>query len=194
MMSLFLPLLALAAPPPAPPPPAAPAAAAPVDEARFRRFIRVLPDSPEAAAPAPAPDPAEAARLLSLNPGRERDIAAALQADARCTAPVGRAAVMRMMRHVANRLGPEKLDRMIAFYEGVDLKVFDRLGTSAGTLAAADEAELARIRSAYPIDDFAAAMQESGNVMWEDAELMAASMKCADARKATFTRAKLRAY
>jgi|GEM_PF-3462965 len=191
MISLLLPLLALAAAPPAPPPPASP----PVDEARFQRFVRVLPDSPATAAAAPpAADPLEAVRLAKLNPGRERDILALLRADAQCTAPIERAAVLRMMRHVADRLGPEKLDRMIAFYESADLKVLDRLGASGAALSAADEAELARLQSAYPIGDFAAAMEESGKAMWEDAELLDASMKCSAVRDAAFKKAKLRAY
>jgi len=190
MMSLLLSLLALAPPASAPPPAAAPA----VDDARFQHFIRVLPDSPDSASAPPAADPLEAARLAKLNPGRERDILALLRKEAECSAPLGRDAVLRMMRHVADRLGPEKLDRMIAFYESADLKVFDRLGAAGGARSAADQAELDRILSAYPLHDFAAAMDESGKAMWEDTELMEASMKCSEARDAAFRKAKLRAY
>jgi len=193
MISLLLSLLALAPPTPAPPQPAAPAAV-PVDEARFRHFIRVLPDSPDSASAPPAPDPLEAARLAKLNPGRERDILALLRTDAECSAPLGRDSVLRMMRRVADRLGPEKLDRMIAFYEGADLKAFDRIGAAGGARSAADQAELDRILSAYPLRDFAAAMEEGGKAMWDDAELMAASMKCSEARDAAFRKAKLRDY
>jgi hypothetical protein len=194
MIALLLPLLALAAAPPsAPPPPAA----APVDEARFQRFIAVLPDSASLERETPAPDPAEKARLVALNPGRERDVAAALQAEAVCTAPLSREAVLKMMHAVADRLGPEKLDRMIAFYGSADFKILDRLASpdaSGPPSSAAETAEMDRIRAAYPIDDMAAAMDSSGGVIWQDPALAAGFEKCADAREAAFTKAKLRAY
>jgi hypothetical protein len=190
MSLLLLPLLALAAAPPPPPP-------APVDAARFDRFVRALPDSPGGPTAGAAPDPAEAERLAKLNPGREREIAAALRAEAECTAPLSREAVLKMMHGVADRLGPSRLDRMIAFYEGADYKAFDRLGarSAAGEpLSAAETAELDRIRSAYPLDEFAAAMQASGNAIWTDPALAAGFSRCADSREQAFRKAKLRAY
>lgn len=187
MTPLLLSLLALAAAPPSAP--------APVDEARFQRFMEVLPETSSPAAP--AANPAELAELAKLNPGRERDIAAVLEADARCTAPVSRGAVLRMAHIVADRLGPEKLDRMIAFYQSPDFKTIDRLAPRAAAgpaLSDAEKAEMERIRAAYPLDAFAAAMQASANSIWEDPETAAGLAKCADSREAAFQRAKLRQY
>jgi len=182
-MPLSLLLLALAAP--ASPPP--------VDEARFQHFLRVLPDGKEARAS--GPDPAELARLVKLNPGREKDVEAVLAADARCTAPAREAAVLRMARATADRLGPERLDRMIAFYEGPDLARFNALvpGRPGGkALSAAEQAELDRLLAAYPLRAFAEAMQASGNAVFTDEAVGAALAKCADARLAAFKRARLK--
>src|SRR5436305_12506490 len=105
MPALILLLAAIAA---APPPP--------VDEARFQHFLKVLPDSKDR--PGAGADPGEVARLAARNPGRQKEIEAILAADASCTAPAREAAMLRMARATADRLGAERLDRMIAFYEG----------------------------------------------------------------------------
>lgn len=182
-MPALLLLLAAIAAAPAPPP---------LDEARFQHFLRVLPDSTDAARA--GADPSELARLVKLNPGREKDVEAILAADARCTAPARAAAVLRMARATAERLGPERLDRIIAFYEGPDFPRFVALvaGSADGKrLPDAQQAELDRLVAAYPIREFGEAMQSSGGAVFTDEAIGAVFAKCADARMAAFARAKL---
>jgi hypothetical protein len=170
----------------APPPP-------PVDEARFQHFMRVLPDAKEPARD--GPDPVEIARLKALNPGHEREVEAVLDADARCTAPVRHIATLRMARAAADRLGPDKLDRMIAFYEGPDFPRFAKLTApqpDGKPLAPAGQAELNRLIAAYPLEAFAEAMQSGSNAVFLDPEVGAGFAKCADTRLAAFEKAKLK--
>jgi hypothetical protein len=188
MPALLFVLAALAAPPAAPPPPPPP----PVDETRFQHFLKVLPDAKEP--PRAGADPAEVARLAERHPGREKEIEAILAADARCTAPAREAAMLRMVHATADRLGPERLDRMIAFYEGPDFARFAALGPDRAAdkpLSAAEKAEFDRIVAAYPLREFAEAMQASGDGLFTDPAIGAVFAKCADARAAAFQRAKL---
>jgi hypothetical protein len=169
------------------------AAPAPVDEARFQHFLKVLPDAK--AAPSIGADPAETARLSKLNPGRQKEVEAVLAADARCTAPAREAAILHMARAAADRLGPERLDRMIAFYEGPDFPRFNALvDAQAGgkSLSPADKTEFDRLVAAYPLREFAEAMQVSGNALFTDEAVGAVFARCADARVAAFARAKLK--
>jgi hypothetical protein len=169
-----------AAPPPA------------VDEARFQHFLKVLPDAKER--PRTGVDPAEVARLAKRNPGREKAIEAILADDARCTAPAREVAMLRMARATADRLGPERLDRMIAFYEGPDFARFAALGPDRPAdkpLSAAEKAELDRLVAAYPLREFAEAMQASGDGLFTDPAVGGAFAKCAEARMAAFERAKI---
>lgn len=181
MPALILLLAAIAA---APPPP--------VDEARFQHFLKVLPDSKDR--PGAGADPAEVARVAARNPGRQKEIEAILAADASCTAPAREAAMLRMARATADRLGPERLDRMIAFYEGPDFARFAALGPDRPAdkpLSAAEKAELDRLTAAYPLREFAEAMQASGDGLFTDPGIGGVFAKCADARMAAFQRAKL---
>jgi len=188
MPALLLVLAALAAQPAAahaaPPPP--------VDEARFQHFLKVLPDAKES--PPAGADPAELAGLARRNPGREKEIEAILAADARCTAPARQAATLRMARATADRLGRERLDRMIAFYEGPDFARFAALGPDRPAdkpLSAAEKAELDRIVAAYPLREFAEALRAGSDSLFTDAAIGAVFARCADARMAAFARAKL---
>jgi hypothetical protein len=168
------------------------AAPAPVDEARFQHFLKVLPDAKER--PRTGVDPAEIVRLAKRNPGRAKEIEAILVADARCTAPGREAALLRMARATADRLGPEHLDRMIAFYEGPDFVRFAALGPDRPAdkpLSAAEQAELDRLVAAYPLREFAEAMQASGDGLFTDPSVGGVFAKCAEARTAAFERAKL---
>jgi hypothetical protein len=181
MPPVLLFLAALAAPTPPP-----------VDEARFQHFLKVLPDARER--PRAGADPADLERLAKRNPGREKEIEAILAADASCTAPAQAAAVLRMARATADRLGPERLDRMIAFYEGPDFTRFAALGPDRPAdkpLSAAEQAELDRLVAAYPLREFAEAMRASGDGLFTDPAIGGAFAKCAEARMAAFERAKL---
>jgi len=172
---------------------AAPALPPPVGEARFQHFLKVLPDAKER--PRTGVDPAEVAALAKRNPGREKEIEAILAADASCTAPAREAALLRMARATADRLGPERLDRMIAFYEGSDFARFAALGPDRPAdkpLSAAEKAELDRLAAAYPLREFAEAMQASGDGLFTDPAVGGVFAKCADTRLAAFERAKLR--
>jgi hypothetical protein len=165
----------------------------PLDEALFQHFLKVLPDAKEP--PRTGADPAEVARLATLNRGRERDVETLLAADAACTAPVRQAAVLRMARATADRLGREKVDRMIAFYEGPGFVRWQELASAVRADAApspGERAEMARLTAAYPLQDFADALQAGSQVLFTDGGLGAAFSKCADARVAAFAKAGLK--
>jgi hypothetical protein len=95
---------------------------------------------------------------------------------------------------VARQLGDEKLGRLIAFYEGEDKARLNALmaRTSQGeTLPAADEAELERIMSAYPLTEFAEAFNPFNPALWQE-EPLAEITRCENRRDEAFARLGLR--
>ncbi len=155
---------------------------APASDAVIDRFMAAIPD------PGSDPDPQELTYFTSLNPDRAAAVAPILQSFSNCRAAYGRQAV----RRVAGALGEERLTRLIAFYEGEDFRTFDRLvSRPEEELSTEEQAERGRIISAYPIEDFIAAMQPSNPAFSID-EAMEMLDQCERERDEAFQRQGLR--
>ncbi|HEX8064614.1 MAG TPA: hypothetical protein VF535_15545, partial [Allosphingosinicella sp.] len=107
--------------------PAQPAQAAP-SEALIDRFIAILPDREQIDSVDSEIDAGELKTLVALNPGKEAQVRSILQVNlTSCTGPAISAGTLRMLRTVARGLGAEKLQRLVAFYEGPDFAKFSAL-------------------------------------------------------------------
>ena len=156
--------------------------AVPAGDAVIDRFMAAIPD------PGSDPDPEQLAYFITLNPGRDADIAPVLQSFAECR----NAYAARALRNVAASLGSERLARLTAFYEGEDFRALDRITSRPEEeLTAQEQAERDRIISAYPIEDFVAAMQPSNPAFSMD-EAMAMLDQCERERDEALQRQGLR--
>lgn len=170
--------------------PPAPPAPAPASEAQVDRFLAVLPGHERLEQTDFDVDPAELERLGTLNPNHVDEIRGALDSYADCAGLANARLSTHIMRTVARALGDEKLGRMVAFYEHEDLAVLGPLMDRAGrgdSLSAAEQAEVDRIRTAYPIEDFGREMT-SFNPAFLDEPLLSAINACEQARDAAFER------
>jgi hypothetical protein len=157
----------------------APPAAA--SEALVQRFIASIPDRDEFEKPPSEIDPAELGRLVALNPGKEAQVRKVLTANLACTGPAIKAGGYRMLRTVAAELGEEKLKRLISFYEGPDYAAFAALAErmqAKGAPSAEDNAAMAKLMGAYPLQAFMEQMNRAPEIIAADEGFMADAVKC----------------
>jgi hypothetical protein len=171
------------------------AAQAVPSEALIERFIAVLPDREQLSAVEEI-DPGELRDLVALNPGKETQVRAILQANLACTGPAISAGTLRMLRTVGRNLGAEKLQKLVGFYEGPDYPAFKALaarmeGKAEPTVD--DKAALAKYMAAYPLQAFLDQMNRAGEIISADQAFMSAAMKCASEQVDALTAAGLKA-
>jgi hypothetical protein len=175
LVSKILAALVVAAQAEAPP-------AAPAGDALINRFIAVIPD------PGSEPDPTELEHLTTLNPGRSGEIVPILQRFSRCRNAYG----ITALRRVAAGLGEAQLTRLIAFYEGDDFRIFERLAARPEeALSEQERAERDRILAAYPLAEFMTAMQPS-NPVFSVEDALAMVERCERERDRTLDQRGLR--
>ena len=179
-----------ASPPPASSGPATPG----VTDLLYAEFLAALPH-PEDWDPGTEPDPGSLARLGALNPGREAEVRSILSDQARCLAPALVPATRRMLRAVADRLGPDKVRTLIGFYRSDEFRRFDAIDMARrkqGSVTPAQEAALERFAQANPVAiEFAQAVQRSAAFAAEDQAFMREAQRCAALRSEALARAKL---
>jgi hypothetical protein len=127
----------------------------PPDDAAIERFMKVLPDA-ETLDDEQAPDPDELARLRAINPGREAQVEAIMTTHSRCQSTLVNAKTAEMLRGIARDLGQEKVERLIAFYEGPDSPRVDYLFgriENGEELSSAEQAEVDGLLARYPIEE-----------------------------------------
>lgn len=164
------------------PVPAQAAPAAP-SEALVDRFIAVIPDREEIVGASSEIDPGELSGLVALNPGKEAQVRKILQANLACSGPAVTAGTLRMLRKVARDLGADRLQRLVAFYEGPDYAVFKSLAgrmEASPDPSAEDKAALARLMGAYPLQAFVDGMSRAPEIIAADEGFMTAATKCAE--------------
>lgn len=154
-------------------------------EALIDRFIAALPHQEELTKTEDKIDPAELARLAALNPGKEAQVRAVLQANLACTGPAITAGTLRVLRTVARNLGEVRLRKLIAFYQSPDYAAFETLATQMEGKAnpsSADSAAMARIMGTYPLQAFHDQMGQAGQLFMADKAFMDAAVACASKR------------
>lgn len=151
----------------------------PPSEAAIDAFIAALPPS---SAPALPDEPLDEDRLKSLvedHPGREREVRALFEGNRRCEEEAKEKSVTDGLRSAARSLGAPKLARLTAFYSGAEYAAFGQLtDRPADRLSLSERQELDRIRSDYPLDEFALAMKQSAERMWSEDGLFGALLRC----------------
>lgn len=175
------------------PPRMMPPLASPPSEAQVERFLASLPAEVKTGTPAMKLAPESVKRLIALNPGKEAQIEAILSAFGKCSQPAVVAGMERVHRMLARSplLGPEKLERLTAFFDGGGwaslTAIADRINKSA-TPSAADLAEREQLMAAYPLEDLAISLQiASLNAVHQGAFVDA--KKCEDERNAALAKA-----
>ncbi|MGZ8349261.1 MAG: hypothetical protein ACXWU2_04465 [Allosphingosinicella sp.] len=166
-------------------------APAPSSEALVDQFLRVIPDAELFNRVDRTADPTELQRLGQFNPGRTDDIRPVLETYAGCVGPPRNRMTVHVLRTVARGIGDEKLRRLIAFYQSPDAATLNRLASRTTTLSAAEQAEIERITSAYPLAEFAAAMRPNNPAFWQQ-DQVAEILRCDGERDQAFARLGLR--
>jgi hypothetical protein len=194
LAALAAALLAVQAPPLDQAPPAAETSVPPASEALVDRFMTAIPASAQGPADNRGADPIQLELLAEINPGRIEEIRPILEAEAACEGPLRREMNGRMLRGVAAGLGEEKLGRLVRFYEGDDYHLFERLGREeSGTLSESERAELERLLTDYPIEEYAQAISASFPAMFDD-PAMEPLIRCGLDRARAFERKGLRLF
>jgi hypothetical protein len=182
---------------PAQPASAEPASAVP-SEALIDRFIAVIPDRDQIDAIDTEVDAGELKALVALNPGKEAQVRSILQANlTTCTGPAISAGTLRMLRTVARDLGAEKLQRLVAFYEGPDFAKFSALAArmeGQATPSAEDKAAMAKLMGAYPLQAYHERLNSAGEIIAADDGFMTAATKCASEQMAALEAAGLKSH
>ncbi|MGZ8285003.1 MAG: hypothetical protein ACXW27_03950 [Allosphingosinicella sp.] len=151
-------------------------------EALVDRFIAVLPDRDAISAAGGEIDAGELSQLAALNPGKEAQVRAILQANLACTGPAIAAGSLRMLRTVARNLGDAGLRKLVSFYEGPDYAAFAALAARMEGKAkpsADDSAAMAKLMGTYPLQAFHQQMSRAEEIIAADQGFMSAAMKCA---------------
>lgn len=178
-------------------PASAQAAPAAPSEALIDRFLAVIPDRAEIDAVETEIDAGELKALAALNPGKEAQVRAILQANLACTGPAITAGTLRMLRTVARDLGQDKLQRLVSFYEGPDYAAFKALGArmeGGSASSPEDKAAMAKLMAAYPLQAFIDGMGRAGDIIASDQGFMTAAMKCASEQMAALEAAGLKSH
>jgi hypothetical protein len=166
---------------------------APVADAQLDRLLAALPESATIAADA-AEEASELAHLAALNPWRGEEIKAILDAANACAHRQDRVAARVTVGAAAARLGPRKVERLIQFYGSRHYPALRALAHRAAareTLSAPEKEELRRAPSAYPVREFALAMQRATKQL-VSAGRAPTYLACGADRDAAFERAALR--
>jgi hypothetical protein len=195
MKPLAIALAALLALQSQPGPAQAPAAAP--GEALVDRFIAVLPDRDEISSAAGEIDSAELSRLAALNPGKEAQVRAVLQANLACTGPAITAGSLRMLRTIARNLGEARVQKLVSFYTGPDYAAFGALAARMEGKAspdAADSAAMARLMGTYPLQAFHEQLSRAEEIIAADPGFMTAAMECASEQMEALEAAGLKSY
>lgn len=156
-------------------------AAAPA-EALVERFIAVLPDRDAISAAGGEIDAAELSRLAALNPGKEAQVRAVLEANLACTGPAITAGSLRMLRTVARNLGEARVQKLVSFYAGPDYAAFTALAARMDGKASpdpADSAAMAKLMGTYPLQAFHEELSRAEEIIAADPGFMSAAMECA---------------
>ncbi|TFI56979.1 hypothetical protein E2493_17450 [Sphingomonas parva] len=169
--------------------------AASVPEAVFQKFLSVLPDAQRLKGTTHSADPEELAAIAGLNPGKEARVRAILDTYETCAGPANDKALEGMFRRVAGKLGPEKIGRLTAFYEGGDLAradaLFGRL-RAGETLPEAEQAQADALLAKYPLPEFGDAMMHAGQDLMNDRAFMDTMMACSVTREEAFDKEGIR--
>ena len=169
------------------------AAPDPADEAQIDRLLEVVPHS--RADRERAPDPQHLADVEALNPGRGEEVRQLLEAEARCESTVVGSSLRNAFREMGRRLGRAKIDRLIAFYSGVDFRTFTSIEDRSGRgepISTADRETMERIMRDYPLIEMASLLT-SGELMPSGTPNMFESFEqCLIDTNAAFARAGLR--
>ena len=172
---------------------------APTPDGAIDRLVAVLPDRDRLDNATPRPvNPATVTQLNSLNPGREAEVMALLQATEVCLVPVFRQALRRSARLVIAGLGGHDVERMIAFYQGPDFRILETINArirAGAQLSNLQRREFTRILAAYPVRQFTAAMHDENVLqaaMMQDDAFLAGITRCAMARNEAFEQHGLR--
>lgn len=172
------------------------AAPLPPSDALIDKFISVLPDVSVANEVDRTPDAAELERLSRLNSGRAAEVRRILKAKAACTSTAENASAIAMMRRIARSVGAERVERIIAFYDGEDFNRFAELTGRAEegeTLASSQLAELERIDAAYGLRSFYDAMTAQKDEIIDDKVFVQAIRACQSNAVAALAQARLKA-
>lgn len=166
----------------------------PADEASIDRFMAVLPDA-ETLDDERGPDPGEMERLRALNPGREAQVETIMIANAHCRSAIVNRKTEELLRGIARGLGQEKLERMIAFYEGPESAradhLFDRI-ENGEELSPAEQAEADSILARYPIEEMMDGLDNLHLAIGKDQAFLDGLTACDRERTEAFTQADLR--
>ena len=156
------------------------------------RFMAALPDAHRLSEVDRTADPAELARLSRLNPGKADAIRPVLEAYAACASPINNAISESGLRFAAQQLGSAKLEQLIRFYEGEDVRRVVALTAQmgpGGTLPPAEQAELERILAAYPLAEFNALLTGGMPEFFAaQTDRIAALDRCTEAKEAALAR------
>ncbi|HEX8642615.1 MAG TPA: hypothetical protein VF702_01735 [Allosphingosinicella sp.] len=168
-------------------------APAPISEALVERLIAAYPDRPRHAVR--TADPALLERIEAANPGRRDSIREILIEDRRCTAPIYRAGNAALFREIAQVLGPDKVERLIRFYEGPAYRRYRQLvaRNGRGIATAPERSELARIVGDYQVSAFYEAFEAVAPRVRRELEASEGLVRCASALRASLEGAGLRA-
>jgi hypothetical protein len=166
-------------------------------EALIDRFVAVLPDREELQTRSIGIDAAELKRLADLNPGKEPQVRAILEANLACSGEAVTAGALRMVRTIARNLGEAKVKSLIRFYGGPDFAAFSTLATRMegnATPNAEDKAAMAKLVETYPLQAFHDQLNRAGQIIGADEGFMAAAIECASEQMAAFEAAGLKSY
>ena len=166
-------------------------------EALVERFLAVLPDSEELSSGGLEVDAEELKGLVALNPGKEAQVRAILQANLPCSREAATALALRMMRTIARDLGEARLQRLVSFYEGPDYAAFAALAqrmSGNSPPSPEDEAAMAKLMEAYPLQALHDGLGRSGEIIAADPHFMGAATKCASEQMAALEAAGLKSH
>ena len=184
-------LVLQAQPAPAQAPEAAPS------EALVDRFLAVLPDRDQIGAADTEVDAAELSGLVALNPGKDAQVRAILEASLPCSNQAISAGTLRMLRTIARGLGQARLQRLVSFYEGPDFAAFSALAARMDGNAAPsadDKAAMAKLMEAYPLQAYYDQLSRADQIVAADKGFMTAAMKCAEEQMAALEAAGLKSH
>lgn len=168
-------------------------AVARASDASVEAFIAAIP--PKAPKSAQM-DPFDAEQLKDLktqNPGREAEVDTLFTASQQCKAVAGEKVVMDSLRDSARRLGDEKLQRLTAFYKGAYFAAFDRIAAKKeAEQSPAEKQEFARIKAAYPLQDYLESSKQTASEMMSNGVFFSALEACDGQLDKELTKANLK--
>ena len=168
-----------------------------LSEALVDRFLAIIPDRDAIGAASAEVDSGELSGLVALNPGKEAQVRAILQASLPCSNEAITAGTLRMLRTVARELGQTRLQRLVSFYEGPDFAAFTALAARMegnATPSPGDKAAMTKLMEAYPLQAYYDRLNRADEIIAADEGLMSAAMKCASEQMAALEAAGLKSH